>query len=65
MEDLIQYELDNRECYYTGDFTKILDIIQEYYDIPKEEIYIKVKMVYDSNKEEKIDGSDIYCDINI
>lgn len=65
IEDLIKYELINHECYYTGDFSDVLDIIKDYYDLPDEEIYQKVKSVYDTTREKTIDDFDDYSNITI
>lgn len=50
MNDLIKYELTNHECYYTGDYSEVEDIISSYYDMSKDEIHDKVKNVYMNNK---------------
>lgn len=66
MEDLIEYELINHECYYTGDYTKVVNIIKDYYDMSDDKIYEKVKSVYDSTKEKKFDDfDDDYSNIEI
>lgn len=66
IEEFIEYELVNHECYYTGDFSEVLNIIKKYYDMSDEEIYIKVKSVYDSTKEQKLNTfDDDYSTINI
>lgn len=46
IDDLISYELINHECYYTGDYSEVVDIVHSYYDMPIDEIYNKVKNVY-------------------
>lgn len=55
MKDLIEYELANHECYYTGECEDAIKIVQEYYeDKSKEEIGDEVYKVYAEylNKEE-------------
>lgn len=50
MDDLIRFELNNHECYYTGDFSEVIDIVNSYYDMPVDKIYNKVKDVYYEKK---------------
>lgn len=51
IEDLIKYELANHECYYTGNYLDILDLINGYYeDIPREQLADKIKDVYNNEK---------------
>lgn len=57
MDDLIKYELTNHECYYTGDFSEVVEIVHSYYDISADEIYDKVKNVY-TNKNNSVDDLD-------
>ncbi len=64
MNDLIEYELVNYECYYTGDFSEVVNIIHSYYDISIDEIYDKVKDVYIKKVNNSIDDFDNgYIDI--
>ena len=59
IEDLIQYELINHECYYIGDFTLAFFAIKDYYNnMSNEEIIKKVKEVYDYNVNKSIDDYD-------
>lgn len=58
IDDLIRYELNNHECYYTGDFSKVINIIHSYYDMPIDEIYDKVKNIYYQKNNEKNDLDD-------
>lgn len=47
IKDLIAYELSNYECYYTGDYTEILDIIKSFYkDKSDTELLDLIKQVY-------------------
>lgn len=59
MEDLIEYELINHECYYTGDFSEILDIVHSYYkNLSMEEVYNKVRNVFNLIKNKKVEDFD-------
>lgn len=58
MEDFIKYELINHECYYTGDFSEVIDIIRSYYNMPLDEINNKVKDVYLNEKNKNMDDFD-------
>lgn len=31
VEDIIEYELENHECYYTGEYEEVVDIVGSYY----------------------------------
>ena len=44
-EEIIEYELGNYECYYTGDITNALDVLSNYKITPEEvlEVYQKTK----------------------
>lgn len=60
IEDLIQYELLNHECYYIGDFSLAVIALKEYFpEMPNKELIMKVKEVYDKTlceyEKEKID----------
>lgn len=47
IEEMIQYELINHECYYTQEPLEILDLIQSYYqETPEEEIKQKIESIY-------------------
>jgi len=46
IDDLIRYELENHECYYTGDYSEVVNIVHSYYDLSINEIYDKVKEIY-------------------
>lgn len=58
LDDLIEYELINHECYYTGDFYEIVPVIENYLnsdisqrcDIP-EQIEIVYRKNYKKNME--------------
>ena len=59
IEDLIEYELINHESYYIGDFTEVIFVVKDYYnDLSDEEIYNKVKDVYDSTKDKYLSDFD-------
>ena len=46
IEDLIKYELNNYEAYYTGDYTRVIAIAHDYYqDLSIEEITQRVKKI--------------------
>lgn len=48
IEDLIKYELNNYEAYYTGDYTRVIAIAHDYYqDLSIEEITQRVKKYKD------------------
>ena len=51
MDDLIEYELTNYECYYTGDWYCIIELIKDYY--PNIDAEKEIKRVYDNTKEKK------------
>lgn len=52
LDDMIEYELINHECYYTGDYLEILDLIRSYYtELSEEEAINKIKEVYLNNKD--------------
>lgn len=52
IEEMIQYELINHECYYTQEPLEILDLIKGYYEeIPEEEIKAKIESIYSKNYE--------------
>ena len=51
IEDLINDELTNHECYYTGDYQDVIDIVKSYYpNLSDKTIFNKVKDVYYKNK---------------
>lgn len=51
MEDFIEYELVNHESYYTNNYTEVSFLINDYYeDLTFEEVYEKVKEVYEATK---------------
>lgn len=58
MDDLIKYELTNHECYYTGDYSEVVNIVHSYYDMPINEIDNKVKEVYYHEKNKNMDDFD-------
>lgn len=47
MEDMIEYELKNHECFYTGDYLEIVDVINSFYHLPLVEVCEKIKNVYE------------------
>lgn len=50
IKDLIEYELSNYECYYTGNYTEILDIIKQFYkDKSDNELLELIKQIYYKN----------------
>lgn len=52
IDDLIDYELINHECWYTGDWFEIVPIISSYYPtLSAEEIQTKVKQIYNAHPE--------------
>jgi len=55
MEDLIAYELENHECYYTGNIRDAVEAVYDYYELPKNEIINKVLEVY-NKKTSKVMG---------
>lgn len=51
IQDLIEYELSNYECYYTGDYTDIFDVVKSYYqDKSDAELLELIKQVFYKNK---------------
>ena len=51
IKDLIEYELSNYECYYTGDYKEILDVIKPFYqDKSDNELLELIKQVFYKNK---------------
>ena len=58
IEDFIEYELINHECYYTGDFSAVFDIMMQYYEMSIEDAYEKIKSVYDLTKDKKLEDFD-------
>ncbi len=59
IDDLIKYELINHECYYTGDYSEVEDIVSSYYDMSKDEIHNKVKNVYMNKNIDDLDSDRI------
>lgn len=55
MKDLIEYELDNHECYYTSNISEAVDAVYDFYELPKNEIEDKVAEVY----KEKLNRFDL------
>ena len=52
LEEMIQYELINHECYLTGEPFEILELIRSYYqDISEDEIKQKIASIYSKNQE--------------
>lgn len=52
IEEMIQYELINHECYYTQEPFEIIALIKGYYgEIPEEEIKSKIESIYSKNYE--------------
>lgn len=54
MEDLIEYELVNHECYYTESIMPVAGIVSSYYNMPIGEVYKKVQELYDATKHKNI-----------
>lgn len=48
IDDLIDYELSNHECYYTGEWYEIIDLIKDYEPNIKAE---DIKKVFDKNNK--------------
>ena len=49
VNDLIEYELKNHECYYTGDFWEIIPIIEEWLDTDisqRDDISEQIEIIY-------------------
>lgn len=60
IEDMIEYELINHECYYTGDYYSIVDIIKSYYpDFSSEKLGKSVERVYYSTKNKNMSAFDM------
>lgn len=56
MDDLIKYELNNHECYYTGEYDEVVPIVQDFFeDKSKEEIESRVDKVYNDTLEKNDD----------
>lgn len=52
LDDLIDYELINHECWYTGDWFEVVDIIKDYnVSLSNDEIIEKVKNIYNAHPE--------------
>ena len=50
--DLIEYELINHECYYTNDYTEIIDVVKSFYkNITDADLIDKIKSVYQTHKQ--------------
>lgn len=57
IEDFIYYELINYECYYTGDYTDILEVLKPFYtDISDNEMLEKIKDVYYKHLKDSKEG---------
>lgn len=57
IDDLIEYELENHECYYTGDWQEIIDIIENYYTkkrYSRNEVIKHIEQVYKKNYNQKM-----------
>lgn len=53
IESMIEYELINHECFYTGEPLSIVDLIQSYYeDKTEEEIVNLIKSIYNKKIKE-------------
>ena len=58
IDDLIEYELINHECYYTGDFYEIVPVIESYLnsDISQRcDITEQIEMVYRKNYKKSVE----------
>lgn len=52
IEEMIQYELINHECFLTGEPFEILELIRSYYqDTSEDEIKRKIESIYSKNQE--------------
>lgn len=59
IEELIEYELINHECYYIGDYSLVVFSIKDFYkDMPNEEIIKKVQEVYNATKDRALRSLD-------
>ena len=59
IDDLIEYELENHECYYTGDFSLVVVAVKDYYnELSNKEIIEKVKSIYDKNVSKIVEEYD-------
>lgn len=59
IDDLIEYELENHECYYTGDFSLVIVAVKDYYnELSNKEIIEKVKSIYDKNVSKIVEEYD-------
>ncbi len=60
MDELIEYELNNYECYYIADYSLAVASIKDFYrDIPTEDIIKKVKNIYDLTKDKYLEKNNI------
>lgn len=47
IKDMIEYELENHECYYTGDYEEVVDLVGSYYEeMERADILELVKEIY-------------------
>lgn len=59
LEDLIEYELINHECYYTGDWFEVVPIIENYLDSDisqRNEIAETIEKVYKMNYKKNMEA---------
>lgn len=55
INDLIDYELANHECYYTYDYSNVIGLVQYYFDMDSNEVFeIVKKRFYDNIKRGNI-----------
>jgi len=58
LDDLIEYELINHECYYTSDWYEIVPIIENYLDADmsqRDKIIENIKKVYKMNYQKNVE----------
>lgn len=60
IDDLIEYELENHECYYTGDWFEIVPIIESYLDSDisqRNDIVEMIETIYNKNYNKNTGGN--------
>lgn len=61
IDDLIEYELKNHECYYTGDYMEILPIIEDYLNTDiseRNDIIEQIEIVYKNTYRKNMEAFD-------
>ena len=60
IDDLIEYVLENHECYYINDYTEVVIIVHDFYkELPIPDIVNKVKNVFNSTKDKHLSNYDL------